>query len=430
MEEVSEPIADVLRRAYGNVLAKTLAFTRNLPDAEDAVQQAIVRALETWPARGRPDSAEAWLLTVARNAHRDRTRRAAREELTGEPLELLAQMSPWVRVAVGEPEIVRAWKDDLLRLLFACCHPSLECGESAALALSTIVGLSTKEVAAAFVVSPRTMEQRLTRARQRLKKHGYGDGVSPQESVDRLDAVLQTIVLLFNEGYWSTDDGAPIRTELCRLAVGLGNSLLDVFPGEPEVAGLLALMKLHDARRDARFNPHGAPIPLPEQDRTRWDHAGIASATALLDRALAVRQPGPFQIEAAISAVHCRASAPDLTDWREIADLYALLEAFRPTAAVRVNRAFAVGRADGPEAGLALLDAPGAPVVSDYPYVHLVRGALLEDLGRRADAQEAFVRARDRARNAAEREQIERRLSGLGPVPAGDLPATRGSTAV
>lgn len=414
---MSESIADVLRRAYGRVLAKTLAFTRSVPDAEDAVQEAVVRALETWPTRGRPDSAEAWLLTVARNAHRDRTRRMSREELTGEPLEVLAQMSPWVRVAVGEPEIARAWKDDLLRLLFACCHPALECGESAALALATIVGLSTKEVAAAFVVSPRTMEQRLTRARQRLRRHGDGDSTSPDPSLDRLDAVLQTIVLLFNEGYWSNDDGAPIRTELCRLAVGLGNSLLEAVPGEPEVAGLLALMKLHDARRGARFNPDGAPITLPEQDRTRWDHEAIASATNLLDQALAAKRPGPFQIEAAISAVHCRASAADLTDWREIADLYRLLEAYRPTPAVRVNRAFAVGRADGPSAGLALLDGDVSIAVGDYPYVHLVRGALLEELGRHVEAHKAFVQARDRARNAAEREQIQRKLSALGQQP-------------
>ncbi len=277
------------------MLAKTLAFTRSLPDAEDAVQEAIVRALETWPARGRPESAEAWLLTVARNAHRDRARRAAREELTGEPLEVLARMSPWVRVAVGEPEIVRVWKDDLLRLLFACCHPALEGGESAALALSTIVGLSTNEVVTAFVVAPRTMEQRLSRARRRLKKDGDGDGAPPERSFDRLDAVLHTIALLFNEGYWSTADETPIRSELCRLAIGLGNSLMDVFPREPEVAGLLALMKLHDARRDARFNPNGVPIPLTEQDRTRWDQTAIRSATALLDRALWARRPGPFQ---------------------------------------------------------------------------------------------------------------------------------------
>lgn len=410
---MSDSMADVLRGSYPKVLARTMAFTRSLPDAEDAVQEAVVRALETWPSRGRPDSAEAWLLTVARNAHRDRARRTAREELTSDPLEMLAEMSPWVKIAVGEQEVARAWKDELLRLLFACCHPSLESGESAALALSTILGLSIKEVAAAFVVEPRTMEQRLTRARQRLRKYGNGDGASPEASRDRLDAVLQTIVLLFNEGYWSTEEATPIRAELCRLAVGLGNSLMDVFPREPEVAALLALMKLHDARRDARFSPGGVPIPLPEQDRTRWDHAAIASATQVLDRALAAKRPGPFQIEAAISTVHCRAAAAHLTEWEEIADLYTLLETFRPTPAVRVNRAFAVGRATGAEAGLALLDSSDGPNVRGYPYVHLVRGALLQELGRDAEARDALRRAHAHARNAAEREQINRRLSEL-----------------
>jgi len=420
MEAVSDPIADALRASYPQVLAKTMAFTRSLPDAEDAVQEAVVRALEAWPERGRPESAEAWLITVARNAHRDRARRAAREELTGEPLEVLARMSPWVRVAIGEPEVVRPWKDDLLRLLFACCDPSLEPGESAALTLSTMIGLSTREVAAAFVVAPRTMEQRLARARQRLRARGGPDEVRPPEAMlDRVDAVLTTISLLFNEGYWSTQDENPIRVELCRLAIGLGNSLLDEFPSEPEVAGLLALMKLHDARRDGRFNPHGAPIPLPEQDRSRWDRAAIAAATALLDRALLAKRPGPFQIEAAISAVHCRAATAELTEWREIAALYALLETFRSTPAVRVNRAFAVSQADGPAAGLSLLDDGAGPDVSGYPYVHLVRGALLEDLGRHDEARHALRRAREAARNAAEREQIDRRLSALSAAVGG-----------
>ena len=415
MEAVNDPIADVLRSSYPKVLAKTMAFTRSLPDAEDAVQEAIVRALETWPERGRPDSAEAWLITVARNVHRDRARRAAREELTGEPLDVLARLSPWVRVAIGEPEVVRAWKDDLLRLLFACCDPSLEPGESAALALSTMLGMSTSEVAAAFVVAPRTMEQRLARARQRLKARGHADDArAPEALLDRLDAVLTTIALLFNEGYWSTQDEHPIRVELCRLAIGLANSLLDVFPQEPEVAGLLALTKLHDARRDGRFNPHGAPIPLPEQDRSRWDRVAIEAATTLLDQALSAQRPGPFQIEAAISAVHCRAATADLTEWREIADLYALLETFRPTPAVRVNRAFAVGQADGPAAGLALLQESAGRDVNGYPYVHLVRGALLEDLGRHDEARHALTRARECARNAAERDQIDRRLFELG----------------
>jgi RNA polymerase sigma-70 factor (ECF subfamily) len=413
MESMSEEVGEVLRRSYPKVLASTMTLTRSLPDAEDAVQEAIVRALETWPARGRPDSPEAWLITVARNAHRDRARRAAREDLHGEPLEVLAQMSPWVRVAVGEPEVVRGWKDDLLRLLFACCHPALECGESAALALSTIIGLSTREVAAAFVVTPRTMEQRLTRARQRLRDRGDGDGAAPEASLDRLDAVLQTIALLFNEGYWSTDEDNPIRAELCRLAVGLAHSLLEVFPAEPEAAGLLAMMQLHDARRSARFDPGGSPVPLPEQDRTRWDHEAIALATTLLDRVLSTARPGPFQIEAAISAVHCRAPSAESTEWKEIAALYALLERFRPTPAVRVNRAFAVGRSEGPSQGLALIEHAGEPDVSGYPYVHIVRGALLEELGRYAEARAALLLAHQHSRNAAERAQIESRMAKL-----------------
>ncbi|MEX2282835.1 MAG: sigma-70 family RNA polymerase sigma factor [Gemmatimonadota bacterium] len=413
---MSEQVSEVLRRSYPRVLARTMTLTRSLPDAEDAVQEAIVRALETWPERGRPDSPEAWLITVARNAHRDRARRNAREDLHGDPLEVLAQMSPWVQVAIGEPEVVRGWKDDLLRLLFACCHPALECGESAALALATIIGLSTREVAAAFVVAPRTMEQRLTRARRRLRERGDGEGAAPEASLDRLDAVLQTIALVFNEGYWSTDDDNPIRVELCRLAVGLGHSLLEAFPAEPETAGLLALMKLHDARRSARFDSTGSTVPLPEQDRTRWDHEAIASAAVLLEQALAAAKPGPFQIEAAISAIHCRASSAASTDWREIAALYALLETFRPTPAVRVNRAFAVGQSEGPSVGLALLDA-GEPDVSGYPYVHLVRGALLAEMGRHAQARDALLVAHRHARNAAERAQIENRLAMLGTSP-------------
>lgn len=414
MEGVIEEIGDVLRRAYPKVLGSTMRLTRSLPDAEDAVQEAVVRALETWPERGRPESAEAWLTTVARNAYRDRARRAAREDLHQEPLEVLAHMSPWVRVAVGEPEVVRGWKDDLLRLLFACCHPALECGESAALALATIIGLSTREVASAFVVAPRTMEQRLTRARQRLRERGDGEGAAPEASRDRLDAVLQTIALLFNEGYWSTADDHPIRTELCRLAVGLGHSLLDVFPDEPEAAGLLALMQLHDARRSARFGADGVTVPLPEQDRTRWDHEAIASAMRMLEQALSAARPGPFQVEAAISAVHCRASSATATDWDEIAALYAALETYRPTPAVRVNRAFAVGRSQGPEAGLALLEAGGEPDVRGYPYVHIVRGALLEELGRYPEARDALSLASQHARNGAERTQIASRLAALG----------------
>jgi RNA polymerase sigma-70 factor (ECF subfamily) len=410
MEALSEDVAELLRRLYPRVLAKTVRRVRSLPDAEDAVQEAMARALVSWPERGHPESAEAWLLTVAHNAWRDRARRAVREEAV---LEVLARSSPWVRIASSEPEVLRGWKDDLLRLLFACCHPSLEPGESAALALNTILGLSTHEVATAFVAAPRAMEQRLTRARRRLRERGNPDGAAPERSRDRLGAVLQTVVLLFNEGYWSTADEAPIRPELCRLALGLARSLVESFPGEPEALGLLALLELHDARRAARSDERGEPLPLPRQDRARWDRAAIDAGTALLEQALALGRPGPLQIEAAIAAVHCRARCAEETEWEEIAALYASLEELRPTPAVRVNRAYAVARCRGALAGLELLAAGEAPEVEDYPYVHLVRGALLAEAGLRHEAEAALVAAQASARNGAEAAQIAARLREL-----------------
>jgi RNA polymerase sigma-70 factor (ECF subfamily) len=407
--------AELLRQLYSRVLAKTLGFTRSLPDAEDAVQDAIERALGSWSQSEPPASPEAWLVTVAANAHRDRLRRRRREEPREDALETLAQMSPWVRIATAEPEVARGWKDELLRLLFACCHPALDDGESAALALATVVGLSTSEIAAAFVIAPRTMEQRLTRARQRLRERGDYEGAGPDESNDRVSAVLRVIHLLFNEGYWSTRDDAPIRAQLCRLAIGLARSLLEAFPSVAEAAGLLSLLLLHDARRGARLDEQGAPIPLPDQDRGRWDHDAIAKATLLLERTLALRQPGPLQVEAAIAAVHCRARIADDTDWQEVAALYALLEAAQPTPAVRVNRAFAVARALGPAAGLALLDARDIAGVSSYPYVHLVRGTLLGELGRTDEARAALTLAAEKARNGYEREQIRAKIVDLEP---------------
>lgn len=410
MEAVSAH-AKALRRLYPRVLARTLGLTRSLPDAEDAVQDALERALRTWPEAGVPDSPEAWLVTVAANAWRDRLRRVRTEDLREDALEALAQMCPWAQVAVGEPEVARGWKDELLRLLFACCDPCLEEGESAALALTTIIGLSTREVAAAFVVAPRSMEQRLTRARQRLRAGGDADGAAPERSGARVGAVLRAIHLLFNEGYWSIGDEAPIRAELCRLAIGLARSLLEAFPNVSEAAGLLALLLLHDARRGARVDLRGSPIPLPEQDRSRWDREAISAATRLLAQTLAAGQPGPFQVEAAISAVHCRAASADETDWRDIASLYALLETFRPTTVVRVNRAFAVARADGPDAGLSLIQDV------DAPYLHLVRGALLAELGRTEEARASLRLAAQHARNAHERAQIDQRLRQLGSGP-------------
>jgi RNA polymerase sigma-70 factor (ECF subfamily) len=405
--------AEAIRRAYPRVLAKVLGVTRSLADAEDAVHDAVERALESWGEAGAPDSAEAWLITVAHNAHRDRLRRTKNLESHGDAMDVLARLSPWARIAVAEPDVLRGWKDELLRLLFACCHPALEDGESAALALSTVGGLSTSEIAQAFVVAPRSMEQRLTRARQRLREKGDVEGTTPQRGHDRLGAVLRAVHLLFNEGYWSSTNDAPIRADLCRLGIGLAHSVAETFPNEAEAAGLLSLLLLHDARRDARLDDRGSPLPLPEQDRTRWDHEAIRRATELLERALAAGMPGPFQTEAAIAAVHCKARTADETDWHEIAALYTLLENFRPTPAVRVNRSFALAKAQGGEAGLLLLERDDGLDVRSYPYFHLVHGAILEELGRVAEARTSLVRAVEQARNVHEAEQLRARIARL-----------------
>jgi RNA polymerase sigma-70 factor (ECF subfamily) len=270
-------------------------------------------------------------------------------------------------------------------------------------------------VARAFITAPRSMEQRLTRARRRLRESGDVEGATPERALDRLPAVLRTVHLLFNEGYWSGDDQSPIRADLCRLALGLAQSLAETYPREPEVMGLLALLLLHDARRDARLDAHGNPVPLPEQDRSRWDAEALRRATALLEQALAVGAPGPLQTEAAIAATHCKARRADETDWPEIAALYALLEGFRPTPAVRVNRAFAVGQAKGAAHGLALLDRPDIDATSS-PYVHLVRGALLADAGQAKAAAGALSEAARQARNEHERRQIEARIARLKPA--------------
>jgi len=411
---VSGSHAEILRRAYPLVLSRALGLTRSLPEAEDVAQEVVVRALSTWRERGVPEVPEAWLTTVAANVHRDRLRKEKWEVTRHDALESLSQMSPWVQTAVGDARVACGWKDDLLRLLFACCHPALENGESAALCLATVVGFSTSEIAAAFVTEPRAMEQRLTRARKRLRERGDPDGAAPENAADRVEAVRRVIHLLFNEGYWASEGAAPIRVELCRLAIGLADSLVEVFADE-ESRSLLALLRLHDARRPARFDAAGEVVPLPEQDRSAWDRAAMERAFLFLDESPLDAGAGPFRLEAEISAAHCRAARAEDTDWGYIAEAYRRLEALRPTPAVRVNRAFAAARAEGPRAGLALLDSLEAASASAYPYVHVVRGTLLEELGDLDGARASMLAARAVARNDAERRHIERRIAALAP---------------
>jgi RNA polymerase sigma-70 factor (ECF subfamily) len=395
------------------VLSRTLSLTGSLPEAEDAVQDAVLRAIPRWTENGLPESPEAWLLTVAKNAHRDRLRKRKWEAPHPDALETLSQMSPWVQSAIREPDVARGWKDELLRLVFTCCHPSLGTGQSAALCLSTVVGLSSSEICAAFLTEPRTMEQRLTRARSRLKESGDVEGGSPKECLERLPAVRQVIHLLFNEGYWSGRDDGPIRVELCRLAIGLAHSLDETFPEDAESSGLLALLLFHEARRPARLDDEGLPVTLEDQDRSRWDHETIERGKSILDAALVRGATGPFQIEAAIAATHCQAERASETDWTEIASLYELLEEQRPTPAVRVNRAFAVGRARGAQCGLALLDDAQGVNGGTYPYFQLVRGVLLSECGQTSEARLELEGAKMATRNEFERQQIEVRLSRL-----------------
>lgn len=398
--------AAILRQCYPRVLARLLARTGSLTEAEDAVQEATLRALAHWPSKGIPQSPSAWLITVATNAHRDRLRKGRWEQ-------------PWSPSTDGA-ELPKAatetnaaakmgWPDELLRLVFACCHPCLEAGESAALCLATILDLSTSQVAHAFLAEPRTMEQRLTRARRRLREQGDPNGAPPTQCQERIPSVLCVLHLLFNEGYWSSQPNPPIRHELCRLALGLTQALVQLFSSEPEALGLLALLTLHEARRPARLDPAGDPVALPCQDRTRWNTQLLGEGLGLLDHALQLRNPGPLQIEAAIAAVHCRAARAEDTDWPEIADLYALLEQFKPTPTVRVNRAFAVGQAHGANVALALLAQPDVDVARS-PYLDLVRGELLGAAGRQHDAQRSLQQAHAHARNDAERAQLLAKL--------------------
>jgi RNA polymerase sigma-70 factor (ECF subfamily) len=282
------------------------------------------------------------------------------------------------------------------------------------LALATVAGLTTEEIARAFLVAPRTMEQRLTRARRRLRERGHYEVPGPEAAPERLGAALAAIHFLFNEGYWSAATDDPIRSDVTNVALSLAGSLDALLPTEPEVRGLLALLLLHAGRMPARLGDDGQPLSLEAQDRSRWHSETIDEACALLRDALDHGAPGPYQIEAAIAAVHSSSPSAEATDWREIAALYESLEQHRASPVVRVNRAFAVSQALGPEEGMRLLaEVMDHPALAEYPYAHLVEGVLLKELGRLEDARCSLERAARFATSEAEREQIEARIAAL-----------------
>jgi len=398
-----------LTAARPQAVAALLRYFRDLDTAEEAFQEACLRALKSWPQNGPPRDATAWLILVGRNAALDSVRRQSRQA----PLPEEDQLSDLedAETAIAERLDDSHYRDDVLRLLFMCCQPSLPATQQIALALRIVCGLSVKQIARAFLAKEAAIEQRITRAKARVAEANLPfEAPAAVERALRLAAVAAMLYLLFNEGY-SAGEGSA-RAELSGEAIRLARLLLRLFPAEPEIMGLTALMLLQHARASARFDRAGEIILLEDQDRARWDGNRIAEGLALVDKAVRHQLPGPYQIQAAIAAVHARAARAEDTDWTQIDGLYAALERMQPSPVVTLNRAVAVGKVRGPAAALAMIE-PLAPRLAGYFHFHGARGAFLLQLGRREEARAAFDQAIALASTPAQAAHIRRHLDRL-----------------
>jgi len=403
-----ETVEALYRSDWGRILATLIRLVGDFEVAEDAAQEAFTAAVDQWRTSGVPDSPRAWIIQTARHKAIDQIRRRARFE---EPLESHSPPSPTMEATIEEtPDI----PDDLLRLIFTCCHPALAIEAQVALTLRTVGGLETDQIARAFLVPETTMAQRLVRAKRKIRDAGIPYSVPAATDLpERIDAVLTVIYLVFNEGYAPTRGETLVRTDLCAEAIRLGHLIRKLMSPHPpaEATGLVALMLLHDSRRAARLDEAGDLVVLEEQDRSRWDHGKIAQALPLVDEALRGR-PGPFALQAAIAALHCQAARAEDTDWPQIVQLYDVLARLQPSPIVSLNRAVAVAMVDGPQRGLMLIDELGRDL-DNYHLFHAARADLLRRKGWLEESAASYRRALALVSNESERRFLERRLREL-----------------